>query len=241
MPSRLIDSMADDLGILHIEEETQGSFENRTLFSALRHWMMAYALDDGFGGAYGVSEKTITRKAERWLDEMTDMYPASRFNAGSSGDGIINVMLEDMLAIGDLVRTSDGTIRCVEGHVVTFAPGMAAIVGFSDPTVRQSDSVFLSGAVMISPSNSEPSPMVESAYKTTKPIVPRLKELDEFHSRLTLNTNVAALPSLCRHWLEMISWPDCRRGKNGRSRVIRCELERQCRWLLAGKDNLQKP
>lgn len=237
MSDRLIDSMADDLGVLHIKGEAHGSFEDRTLFSALRYWMMAYALDDGFGGAYGVSGKTIIRKAARWLGEMTGMYPASRFVAGPAGIGIINVMLEGMLTVGDLARTHDGTIRCIEGHIVTFAPGMAAIVGFSDPTDRQSDSVFLSGAVMISSSNGEPSQTMESARKAVRPIVPRLKELDRFHSRLMLNTNITALPSPYRRWLEMVSWPDYGHGENGRNRVIRRGLEGQCRWLLAGKDN----
>ena len=57
MPDRLIDSMADDLGVSHIYGENHEAFERRTVFSALRYWMQAYTLDDGFGGAYGVAGK----------------------------------------------------------------------------------------------------------------------------------------------------------------------------------------
>lgn len=233
MPDRLIDSMADDLGVSRIDGEDHEAFERRTVFSALRYWMQAYALDDGFGGAYGVSGKTITRKAARWLGEMTEMYPSLQFGTGPVDNGIINVMLEDMLAIGDLIKTSDGTIRCVEGHAVTFARGMATIVGFSDPTIRRPDSAFLSGAVMFAPSDNAPVESAGFSRPTSLSIVPRFETLDRRHSRLILGVEANMLPMPCRCWLEMISWPDYGKAKGNRSRIIRRGLEKQCGWLLA--------
>lgn len=233
MPDRLIDSMADDLGVSHIYGENHEAFERRTVFSALRYWMQAYTLDDGFGGAYGVAGKTITRKAARWLDEMTGMYPSLRFGTSPIDNGIINVMSEDMLAIGDLIKTSDGMIRCIEGHTVTFAPRMAAIVGFSDPTIRRPDSAFLSGTVMLVPSGNAPVESAGFSRPTSLSIIPRFETLDRCHSRLILGVEANMLPIPCRCWLEMISWSDYEKAKNNRSRIIRHGLEKQCEWLLA--------
>ncbi|WP_432624169.1 hypothetical protein, partial [Bifidobacterium sp.] len=140
MSKNLVDSIAGDLGICSVQTEQKNEYTRRIQYTALRYWMMAYTLDDGFGGAYGVSEKTVIRKAERWLNEMEEMHlPEGKTKPLSQKDyrDICRTMLWNMIAIGDLAKTSDNMVRCVEGHTVMFAPGMNAIVGFNDPTIRR--------------------------------------------------------------------------------------------------------
>ena len=179
-----------------------------------------------------MSEKTITRKASRWLGEMSGMYMSLRFNARSTAEKTISTMLEGMIAIGDLAKTSDGMIRCVEKHTVTFAPGMAAIVGFNDPTIRQPDSAFVSGAVILLPSDNEPLEPAISSRPARTSDTPCFKTIDSLHERLVFNIGASSLRMPCRYWLEMISWPDYEHTKDTGNRIVRRELERQCGWLI---------
>lgn len=237
MHGDLVDSMAFDLHVLRIQGEDDDSYTCRTIHSALRYWMMAYALDDGAGGAYGISEDAILSKASCWLNEMLEsLIPTAVPPSRKRIQKTCRAMLDDMIAAGDLMKISKSakTIRCVEGHAVAFAPGTAALAGFSDPTVGQADSAFFSGTVMIVPSDDDPPRPARADRKKAMPVASRLEELDRLHSRLILNEGIGAMPMPYRCWLRTISWPDYGNGKGGTNRIVRRELARQCEWLLDG-------
>lgn len=236
MHGNLIHSMARDLHIGRIQDEDDAAYARRVMYSALRYWIMAYALDDGFGGSFGVSEDTIIRKASRWFNEMREIQTGTSDDKSRKRERrVCSLMLEDMVAIGDLVQAGSKITSCVEEHVVAFAPGMSAVLGFRDPTTPQDEGTFVSGALTLMPSKTtEDGPelsnvSVESPSRTG---TARFEELDEFHLRLTLNATSHGLPLPCRQWLEMISWPDFTKAESTRSYVLRRELRQQCEWFI---------
>lgn len=236
MLSSLIRSMAYDLRVKRIKDEDDDAYACRIIYSALRYWMMAYALDDGFGGSFGVSESTITRKASRWLNEIHEIQTEAKDDQSRNRErSVCNIMLKDMIAIGDLVQTNSKMTACVEKHIVAFAPGMSAVLGFCDPTASQGDGTFVSGALTLLPSETlkdGDEPINASMESTSKTGRTQFKELDEFHLRLILNIAPNSLPLPCRRWLEMISWPDSVGDGSMRNYVIRRELKQQCEWFI---------
>lgn len=236
MHGSLIHSMAQDLHVGRIQYEDDAAYAHRVMYSALRYWIMAYALDDGFGGSFGVSEDTIIRKASRWFNEMSEIQiGAGDDKSRNSERRVCNIMLEDMVAIGDLVQTSDKMTACVEKHVVAFTPGMSAVLGFRDPTAPQDDGTFISGALTLMPSKTMEDEFESSNTPVKSPSrtgTARFEELDEFYLRLTLNAMSNDLPLPCRQWLEMISWPDFTKAESTRSYVLRRELRQQCEWFI---------
>lgn len=236
MHGSLIHSMAQDLHVRRIRNEDDDTYMRRVMYSALRYWIMAYALDDGFGGSFGVSEDTVIRKASCWLNEMSELRTGTGDDKSRNRERkICSMMLEDMIAIGDLVQTRGTMTSCVEKHVVAFAPGMSAVLGFRDPTDSQDAGMFVSGALTLMPSKTlkdgdEPiNAPVESPSRTG---ATQFEELDEFHLRLTLNVEPNNLPLPCRQWLEMISWPDFTKAESTRGYILRRELRQQCEWFI---------
>ncbi|KFI52222.1 hypothetical protein [Bifidobacterium biavatii] len=136
MTGDLLHAMAGDLGLDRMLDESDTRFACRVSYSALRFWIQAYCLDDGYGGTYGVSAPTIMRKSTIWLRNLEDLYPGLlnwyRFNLDSR-KGLSDV-LTMLTAVHDLVKTDDGLYRCTAQHTVTVSKKLTLILGMTDPT-----------------------------------------------------------------------------------------------------------
>lgn len=67
MVRQLVDVMARDLGVPRIPgDDAEGhAFTTRTVFTALRFWVQACCIDDGYGGAMGIAPPRRNRR--RWI------------------------------------------------------------------------------------------------------------------------------------------------------------------------------
>lgn len=65
MVRQLVDVMARDLGVPRIPgDDAEGhAFTTRTAFTALRFWVQACCIDDGYGGAMGIAPAATEQKA----------------------------------------------------------------------------------------------------------------------------------------------------------------------------------
>ena len=136
MSARLMHMVAEDLGVMRIDGEDSVQFMARAAYTALRFWMQAYCLDDGYGGSYGVSEKTVRHKTVDWLDSIGAIYPAvANWFAGHDGYADAAKHVFDVLTVtGDLVQTREGMYRCAAQHTLPVGMGRDIIMGLSDPT-----------------------------------------------------------------------------------------------------------
>lgn len=137
MSGDLLRMMAADLGVQRMKEENDARFVCRVSYSALRFWMQAFCLDDGYGGSYGVSASAIIRKSTIWLRNLADLYPGLlewyRFNEDGGADGLASI-LRTLIKAQDLVRTEDGLYRCTAAHTVPVGTRSRMTLGIADPT-----------------------------------------------------------------------------------------------------------
>ena len=71
MVRRLVDVMAHDLGVpRRASDDPDGeALACRCTFTALRFWMQAYCIDDGYGGAAGIAQTAVEQKSLAWINE----------------------------------------------------------------------------------------------------------------------------------------------------------------------------
>ncbi len=69
MVRQLVDVMVRDLGVPRIPGDDAGGYAltTRTVFTALRFWMQAFCIDDGYGGAMGIAPAATEQKALDWI------------------------------------------------------------------------------------------------------------------------------------------------------------------------------
>lgn len=80
MVRRLVDVMAHDLGVpRRASDDPDGeALACRCTFTALRFWMQAYCIDDGYGGAAGIAQTAVEQKSLAWIKQMSALYPQLR-------------------------------------------------------------------------------------------------------------------------------------------------------------------
>ena len=137
MPGDLLRTMAGDLGLHRMYREDDVRFACRVSYSALRFWMQAFCLDDGYGGAYGVSESAIVRKSAIWLRNLADLYPGIlewyRLDEDAGARGLASI-LQTLASMRDLVKTEDGLYQCTAAHTATVGTHARIRLGLTDPT-----------------------------------------------------------------------------------------------------------
>ncbi|MFC5222461.1 hypothetical protein [Bifidobacterium leontopitheci] len=140
-----------DLGITRMQGEDDARFVCRISYSALRFWMQAFCLDDGYGGSYGVSRSAIVRKSTLWLRQLSGLYPQvlDWYEHGDDMDESLSGMLGTLASAGDLVRTGDGLYRCAVSHDRVLTDGSVVALGMTDPTDMES-AMPLSGMACVS-------------------------------------------------------------------------------------------
>lgn len=211
MPGDLLRAMANDLGIPRMNDESDTRFACRVSYSALRFWMQTYCLDDGYGGAFGISESAIMRNSTIWLRNLSGLYSDLldwyRFNIDSR-TGLSNIfhMLTD---VRDLVKTDDGLYRCTAWHTVSCGTQSTLVLGMADPT-NQSGTLPLSGmAVCETGTRSSVSPPSShshnSVIRTSNAKALFQPTHDERYVKIKLTTSLPH--SLCRSQFNMLTWP----------------------------------
>lgn len=143
MATTLLDVMAADLRLARAPREGDGDFACRLAYSALRFWMQAHCIDDGYGGALGITQEAVERKALQWVRSVGMAYPEV---ATRLVPRLVHDYCNALVAVGDLVVTDDGLLRCTAPHEVTIVPGVTTTLGLVDPS--QADGV-LRGAMVV--------------------------------------------------------------------------------------------
>lgn len=158
MVLRLVDVMARDLGVTRKPgDDAQGhAFAVRTTFTALRFWMQACCIDDGYGGAMGITQTSVEGKASDWIVQLNAMYPWLE-------DVFTSAMLHQycsaLVGVGDLARTDEGTLRCTRPHNLAVPYGtphgvyengtvVTAQLGLRDLSMQDWKGCMLSGAIV---------------------------------------------------------------------------------------------
>ena len=158
MALRLVDVMARDLGVTRKPgDDAQGhAFTMRTTFTALRFWMQACCIDDGYGSAMGVTQTSVERKAKDWIAQLNAVYPwlEDTFDAT-----MLCRYCSALVGVGDLVRTDEDTLRCTRPHNLTVPYGashgvredgtvVTAQLGLRDLSVQNWSGCALAGSVV---------------------------------------------------------------------------------------------
>ncbi|NEG54490.1 hypothetical protein [Bifidobacterium platyrrhinorum] len=136
MAGDLLGTMADDLGIPRMHGEEDTSFVCRVSYSALRFWMQAFCLDDGFGGSYGISRPTIARKSAAWLRNLAGPYPdiLEWYEHGAGMRRNLSDIARLLTDVSDLLETDNGLYRCTARHTVPLGTRSSLLLGLTDPT-----------------------------------------------------------------------------------------------------------
>lgn len=222
MPVRLLHMMAGDLGVMRIAGEDDARFTARTAYTALRFWMQAYCLDDGYGGSYGLSGNTVRHRAVDWLRGIGAIQPGmASWYGGTDGyaDAAARVF-EVLKATGDLVRTADGLYRCTSRHSLPVGTGRAIVMGLADPTDDRTSA--MSGMAYLTSAGARPAPVRakrpagrEHAY--TADFTP----LDGHHTLITLSAPLDLFPKR-RKVVDLLTWPH-RHARDRQQLVVRTD------------------
>ena len=151
MVRRLVDVMAHDLGVpRRASDDPDGeALACRCTFTALRFWMQAYCIDDGYGGAAGIAQTAVEQKSLAWIKQMSALYPQLR---SKFTPALIHQYCSALTAIGDLAETSEGMLRCTKPHDlrIPYSGGTFVIaqLGLRDLTVQDWEGCVLSDAVV---------------------------------------------------------------------------------------------
>lgn len=134
---RLVDVMAESLGIKRIKGEGERPFVIRCLCSACRFWVEAFCLDDGYGGNEGIRRQLIARRLRAWLVEVSEIYPGILEWFGKQNGGednlIVKPLYEQTIMVGDIISENQGrTYRCARPHKVPYANNACALIGLCD-------------------------------------------------------------------------------------------------------------
>lgn len=151
MTRRLVDVMAHDLGVpRRTSDDPDGeALACRCTFTALRFWMQAYCIDDGYGGAIGIAQTVVEHKTADWIAQLGAVYPWLEDKFTST---MLHQYCSALVAIGDLARTDEGMLRCTKPHDLKIpcsdGTSVTAQLGLRDPTAQDREDCVLSGAVV---------------------------------------------------------------------------------------------
>lgn len=202
MADRLVDVMARDLGVRRMEVETDDGFACRTVYSALRFWIQAYCIDDGYGGAVGLAPETVDRKAVRWLRSMAELYPCLEgwFGLRQTKVRSIRRYRALMTALGDLVEER-GLLRCTIRHGNRAGEGVTLVAGWCDPSREPNPSRPLSGMAFADEG--------AAAQDSTSPARAgmRIRPIDRFHDEVTFEVPIDELYDGTERRLIGLLWP----------------------------------
>lgn len=226
--------MSRDLGIPRMPGEGETSSVCRVSYSALRFWVQAFCLDDGFGGSYGVAEATIIRKSAMWLRNLSGMYPGILNWYGSRDDmrGNLSRVVRMLADAGDLVRTSDGLYRCCARHTDSLGTRSPLILGLTDPT-DASDARPISGMAFTSDDASpqQSAPITDTSPSAGGQAVFTLTE-DGRHCIIELPRTLRRTARTSR--FDLPTWPMSGIGDR-RRRIARAEYAPMLAELLGGE------
>lgn len=209
MTGDLLDAMAGDLGVSRMRNEGNARFACRVSYTALRFWMQAFCLDDGFGGGYGVSKSTITRKCVAWLRNLSGLYPdvLDWYGHGDGMRGNLSGMVRTLAVARDLINTSDGLYRCTVRHTVPLGDDRALLLGLTDPTNLPEGTLPISGMACVTGEKpSDPVTVFNDGPRrpsTRKAVI--MPTPDEQYITIDLSPP----PSGSSHaaWLDLLTWP----------------------------------
>ena len=209
MPGDLLRAMASDLGVQRMAKEPDGRFIHRVSYSALRFWMQAFCLDDGYGGSYGVSASAVIRKSTIWLRNLADLYPGILewygFNEDGGSEGLSSI-LRMLIRAGDLVRTEDGLYRCTAAHTVPVGTRSHMPLGLTDPTDTDGTTPLSGMASIAFAASASPARRRGTALpQTSNAIMDVRPSGDERHVFFDANRSFRASPDLAR--FHMLTWP----------------------------------
>lgn len=151
MVRQLVDVMASDLGVPRIPgDDAEGhALTTRTVFAALRFWMQAFCIDDGYGGAMGIAPAAVELNARDWITRLHAVYP---WLTHTFTPAMIHQYCLALVGIGDLAKTDDGMLRCTKPHdVMVKVKGGAPLtiqLGLRDLSAQDWKGCTLSGALV---------------------------------------------------------------------------------------------
>ena len=151
MVRQLVDVMVRDLGVPRIPgDDAEGyALTTRTAFTALRFWMQAFCIDDGYGGAMGIAPAVVELSARDWITRLHAVYP---WLTHTFTPAMIHQYCLALVGIGDLAKTDDGMLRCTKPHdVVVRTKGGAPLtiqLGLRDLSAQDWKGCVLSGALV---------------------------------------------------------------------------------------------
>ncbi|WP_133124862.1 hypothetical protein [Bifidobacterium margollesii] len=208
--------MATDLGLVQIRDESDEKFAARTVYSALRFWMQAFCLDDGYGGIYGIDRRTVERKSTAWLETLSSPYPTIRQWFGNNDRHIVRRILSLMVTSRNLMVTDEGMYRCVIAHTERITEDCEMLSGLVDPTEseritadnrRQLPFSGLTAAVSRQIPDASPRLWVGNNADADDDIPQaQIKSLDNHHCLLIIDTVPPANLASAR-LINMLSWP----------------------------------
>lgn len=209
MPADLLDAMAGDLGIPRMCGEDNARFACRVSYTALRFWMQAFCLDDGFGGGYGVSKSTITRKCVAWLRNLSGLYPdiLDWYEHGDGMRGNLSGMVRTLAVVRDIVNTSDGLYRCMVRHTVPLGDGRTLMLGLTDPTDLPEGTLPISGMACITGEKpSDPVTVFDGGSRRPSTRTAAIKPtLDGRYITIDLSRPPSGSDHMA--WFDLLTWP----------------------------------
>lgn len=210
MLDNLLNTMANDLGIPRMADKNDEQFFCCVSYSALRFWIQAFCLDDGYGGSYGVSSSAIIRKSTLWLLSLSDLYPGLiDWYQGDKGiNSYFHQLLQILVDVQDLVITEERLYRCTALHKASSQAGLSLILGMADPT-NQQDTLPFSGMAYayVDPKYTEPRFVFreEKTLKTTvgTTTITRMKD----SSYIAIDLTCPLSGDLHSPLLTLLTWP----------------------------------
>lgn len=192
----VLDLMVRDLHVPRFPEETEADLARRTAYTALRFWMQAFCIDDGYGGAYGVTQDAVERKALQWVDSLALMYPSV---SDMLDPALIHTYCDALVTVGDLVQTPYGLLRCTKPHDMAITDTISTTLGLLDPTTSMDSSTIVSGAMLLHDThgNAESVPLVEQ-YE---------------HRRIPADLSDSTPSRLHAAWRTLCGWPTNNNGE----------------------------
>lgn len=128
------EAMASDIGVRRYSGEGDLSYCIRSSYSASRYWTSAFCMDDGQGGAKGVTKQALSKRLNRWVTSLDQIMPGVGGWFEANGKKDMRAVYGRLIDVGDVLPAGEGG-RCV-ARSVTFRPitGRAALaLGFFEP------------------------------------------------------------------------------------------------------------
>ncbi|NMM99682.1 hypothetical protein G1C96_0260 [Bifidobacterium sp. DSM 109958] len=230
MTGDLLTAMSRDLGIPRLPHEDDGRFAGRVTYTALRFWMQAYCLDDGYGGACGMSSSAIVRKARLWLRNMSDLYPGmiGWYRQDDGIDECLRRTLPLLADAHDLEKNEDGLYRCTASRRFPIGHGTNLLLGLYDPSNPTPDSLPLSGlaSAFSSIAGAKDRAAFGDDAQAQEDHVPHMSfETVQGSEYVVLHIGSPLRDLKCRMVIELLTWP-MRAVDDQRQRLLRMQYMR---------------